>query len=179
MKSCEYVINKFFINRLYLLLKYKSSIHNIAFSNEKNNLNQKRNMHGSSTVYKQKQSKTCMHLLTSQDIQLCGLLVDYCNALINSLSDGTHSLMIHLWVGEVLLHFFKSVPNEVTNSSVWPDWTGQCRTSSLLRVTTPSGSPWALKPWISYLNRISHVIYLVVQYGLCGKEISIADFTHK
>ncbi len=51
-----------------LQLKYKSYIHNIAFSSEKklSHLNWERNMHRSSTVYKRKQSKTVLNKYVSR-----------------------------------------------------------------------------------------------------------------
>ncbi len=46
-------------------------------------------------------------------LELCGLLVDYCDvlwAILDSHSDGTHSLQrIHWWASDVMLHFSKSV----------------------------------------------------------------------
>ncbi len=70
-------------------------------------LNQERNLHRSSTVYK------------------CWSGVDYCDVFISCLdsySDGTHSLQsIHWWDSGVMLHFSKS--DEDTNSSTsWMAW---------------------------------------------------------
>ncbi len=58
-------------------------------------------------------SLTNTQLFTSQDINWCTGVVDYCDVFIsclNSRSDGTHSLQrIHWWASDVMLNFSKSV----------------------------------------------------------------------
>ncbi len=54
-----------------------------------------------------------LHKMLIDELEWCGLFVDYCNVFIsclNSHSDGTHSLQrIHWWASDVMLNFFKSV----------------------------------------------------------------------
>ncbi len=66
--------------------------------------------------------QTCsfsLHKMLIDELEWCGLLVDYCDVFISCLdshSDGTHSLQrIHQWASDVILHFSKS--DEETNSS--------------------------------------------------------------
>ncbi len=54
-----------------------------------------------------------VHKTLISGLELCGLLVDYCDVFINCLdshSDGTHSLQrIHWWTSDVMLNFSKCV----------------------------------------------------------------------
>ncbi len=59
-----------------------------------------------------------LHKMLIDGLDLCGLLVDYCDVFVSSHSDGTHSLpKIHWWASHVMLNFLKSVE---TNFG-WPD----------------------------------------------------------
>ncbi len=115
-KTCMFVINKSIINLFLTLnywfrLKYEFSVHNIAFSSEKSScLNQERNMHKWSTVYKKNSPKhsyflpqklqfkaempwwicflqTCSFSFdTTLTDGICGLIVDYCDVFISCLT---------------------------------------------------------------------------------------------
>ncbi len=56
-----------------------------------------------------------LHKTFINGLELCGLLVDYCDVFISCLgshSDGTHSLQrIHCWASDVMLHFFQIFSN--------------------------------------------------------------------
>ncbi len=55
-----------------------------------------------------------LHKALIDGLEMCGLLVDYCDVFISCLdshSDGTHSLQrIHWWASDVMPNFSKSVP---------------------------------------------------------------------
>ncbi len=68
--------------------------------------------------------------ICSQDVNwwivVVWILVDYVmflSAVWTTHSDGTHSLQrSHWWASDVMQHFSKLVPDELTNASTWMPW---------------------------------------------------------
>ncbi len=56
---------------------------------------------------------TTTHTSLIDDLELCGLLLEFCdvfNSCLNSGSHGTHSVQrIHWCASDIMLHFYKSV----------------------------------------------------------------------
>ncbi len=53
------------------------------------------------------------HKMLIDGLESCGLFVDYFNVVINSHSDGTHTLQrVHWRVSDVMLHLSKSFPKK-------------------------------------------------------------------
>ncbi len=99
---------RFLTSNCCFRLKYKSSICNTAFSNEKVISSESGEKY---VQIERKQFKTTILLGFSLDFWT-GLLVDYSDVFISCLgshSDGTHSLQrIHWWTSYVILNFSKS-----------------------------------------------------------------------
>ncbi len=68
-----------------------------------------------------------LHKKLIDGLELCGLLVDYCDVFISCLdshSDGTHSLQwIHWWASDIMLNSSKSVPmkKQTHLHLIWPE----------------------------------------------------------
>ncbi len=81
----KYTVKMYLTSNRFFQLKYKSSIHNVAFSSEKCVLSES--------------GETSAQMLIER-LEWCGLLVDYCDVFISCLdshSDGTHSLQSIHW----------------------------------------------------------------------------------
>ncbi len=78
--------------------------------------------------------------MLTDGLALCGLLVDYCDGFIScldSLSDGTHSLLrIHWWASDAILNFSKSVHMKKQSHLHlgWPE--GECIFSKFCKIST-------------------------------------------
>ncbi len=75
-----------------------------------------------------------LHKTLIDELEVCGLLVDYCDVFISCLvsrSDGTHSLQrIHWWTSDAMLNLAKSVPMK-KQTNIYFRWT-ECKSIFIL-----------------------------------------------